>query len=114
MTIKGKMVHHFTKEKLNLQQAIPGAKYWSVDLNQVMLTYFEVEPNTQFELHRHASEQITMVLQGTLFFETKDKIYPVKEGEVFAIPGEVLHAAFTKDEAVTAVDAWSTEGNPYG
>ncbi len=113
MTIDRNQEHFYTKETLKLQQAIPGAKFWSVALNKVMFTYFEVEPNIRFELHQHESEQITMVLLGTLYFEIANQIYPVKEGEVIAIPGEMFHTVFTKNEAVKAVDAWTTEGNPY-
>jgi len=29
-----------------------------------MLTYFEVDPDCRFASHSHASEQITMVLEG--------------------------------------------------
>ena len=112
MTIDRNQEHFYTKETLKLQQAIPGAKFWSVALNKVMFTYFEVEPNIRFELHQHESEQITMVLLGTLYFEIANQIYPVKEGDVIAIPGKMLHAVFTKNEAVKTVDGWATEGNP--
>ena len=48
MTIYRNQEQFYTKDKLKLQQAIPGAKFWSVALNKVMFTYFEVEPNIRF------------------------------------------------------------------
>lgn len=78
-----------------------------------MLTYFEVQPHSRFESHRHESEQITMVLEGALFFETNGKVIEVKAGEVIAIPSNIPHAVFTKDAAVKAVDAWSPVREKY-
>jgi amino-acid N-acetyltransferase len=98
---------HYPQEVLRLQSDIPGARMWGVALERTMLTYFEVAPHSRFETHRHESEQITMVLQGELFFETGGKVVCVKEGEVIAIPSHVSHAAFTHDTPAKAVDAWS-------
>ena len=80
---------------------------WSVALEKTLFTYFEIEPNSRFEKHSHASEQITMVLKGELYFQLKRGVLCVKEGEVLAIPSNVPHGAFTKNIPVIAVDAWS-------
>ena len=86
---------------------------WAVALDKAMLTYFEIQSNSHFEMHRHESEQITFVLEGTLYFEMSDKTIGVKEGEVIAIPSNVKHAVCTKDEIVRAVDAWSPVREEY-
>jgi len=75
--------------------------------------YAWIAPKSRFDTHSHASEQITMVLQGELFFEVKDRIICVKKGEVIAIPSNIPHAAFTKDNSVIAVDAWSPVNEKY-
>jgi mannose-6-phosphate isomerase-like protein (cupin superfamily) len=67
----------------------------------------------RFEMHHHESEQITMVLEGELFFHVDGKIIGVKEGEVIAIPSAVSHAAFTREKSVKAVDAWSPVMEKY-
>lgn len=72
-----------------------------------MLTYFEVQPHCRFESHSHESEQITLVLEGELFFEIGGKTIGLRGGEVIAIPADVPHAVFTEEKAVRAVDAWS-------
>ena len=84
-----------------------------MSLDQTMLTYFEVDPECRFESHSHESEQITMVLEGVLFFEQGDKVIGVKGGEVIAIPANAPHAVFTGDAAVKAVDAWSPVMDKY-
>ncbi len=106
-------VQHYKKDALNLQSDIEGARMWGVALENTQLTYFEVNPNCTFEQHTHPSEQITLVLNGELFFELDEKTICVKQGEVIAIPSDVPHAVFTKDHPVKAVDAWSPVMDRY-
>jgi quercetin dioxygenase-like cupin family protein len=98
---------------LSLQPDVPGSKMWGIALEKTMLTYFEVQPNCRFEKHEHESEQITLVLEGELFFETDEKTVGVKEGEVIALPSGIPHAVFTQEKFVKAVDAWSPVMEKY-
>ncbi len=99
---------HFSEDVLRLRPDVPGAAMWAVALEQAMLTYFEMQPHARFEKHRHASEQITMVLEGELFFELEGCAeVRVRAGEVIALPADVPHAAWTREQPARAVDAWS-------
>lgn len=100
-------VRHYPAGSLELRPGGPGARMWAVALDRTELTYFEVAPRSRFELHAHANEQITLVLEGELYFELEGRTVRVGPGEVIAIPGDVPHAAFTEGSAVRAVDAWS-------
>ncbi len=106
-------VQYYPKEILQLKPDVKGAKMWAVALQKTMFTYFEAEPNCVFEKHQHESEQITMVLQGKLFFEFDGNIKCVNSNETIAIPSNVPHAVFTKEEKVIAVDAWSPVMKKY-
>jgi len=108
-----KEAQYYPKEILRLQPDVPGVKMWGIALEKTMLTYFEVQPNSRFEIHSHESEQITLVLEGELFFEVDERIISVKKGEVIAIPSGVPHAAFTQEESVKAIDAWSPVMEKY-
>ncbi len=105
---------YYPREVLQLRPESPGASMWGVNLPGTMLTYFEVQPNSRFELHAHQSEQITLVLVGELFFEMAEVTVQVRQGEVIAIPSNLPHAVFTKDNAARAVDAWSPIMDRYG
>jgi quercetin dioxygenase-like cupin family protein len=100
-------VRYFRREELRPLKDCAGVRHWGVALDKAMLTFFEVDPNTRFAIHRHDSEQITLVLEGTLFFELDGAATAVNEGEVIAIPSRVPHTAFTRASMVKAVDAWS-------
>ncbi len=99
---------HFPREALPLRPDVPGAAYFAVALDRVMLTWFEVEPGTRFERHAHEADQITMVLEGELVFELdsgrEERVGP---GGVMALPGGVPHAVRAGAGKVKAVDAWS-------
>jgi N-acetylglutamate synthase-like GNAT family acetyltransferase/mannose-6-phosphate isomerase-like protein (cupin superfamily) len=99
---------HVPKDVLTLRPDVPGATMWAVALDRAMLTYFELQPHARFERHRHESEQITMVLEGELFFEVDGATeIRVRAGEVIALPANAPHAAWTRELPARAVDAWS-------
>jgi quercetin dioxygenase-like cupin family protein len=100
-------IFHVTKELLRGRSVVRGATMWAVALDQVMFTYFEIEAGTRVERHTHESEQITYVLEGELLLEYADATVCVKPGECIAIPSNAPHAAYTKEQRVRAVDAWS-------
>ncbi len=104
---------YYPKKKLNLKDDIRGAKMWAVALEKVMLTYFEIGSDTSFEMHSHGSEQITVVLEGELFFRLDDNVMGVKKGEVMAIPSDMPHAVFTRKSRAKAIDAWSPVMKKY-
>jgi quercetin dioxygenase-like cupin family protein len=106
-------VRYYSRTDLQLREDVPGAHLWAVSLEHTMLTYFEVQPHSRFERHQHESEQITLVLEGELFFETASQVIAVKAGEVIALSSNVPHAVFTREHAVRAVDAWSPVREDY-
>ncbi len=106
-------IKYYSKKSLQLKTDVAGAKLWAVALEKTMLTYFEVQPNTKFDMHIHDSEQITMILEGELFFEIEKNVICVKKGEVIAIPSNEPHGVYTKEKLVKAVDAWSPVRKDY-
>jgi amino-acid N-acetyltransferase len=104
---------HLPAAVLPLRQDVAGARMWAAGLNNTMLTYFEVEPHTRFEMHSHAGEQITSVIEGELFFELDEGAVRVGPGEVMAIPPGISHAVFTGAVGAKAFDAWSPPPSRY-
>jgi amino-acid N-acetyltransferase len=98
---------HFPAAALRLRPDVPGAAMWAVALDRAMLTYYEIGAHARFETHQHEAEQITLVLEGELFFEVEGKEIRVCPGEVIALPSGVPHSAWTSARPARAVDAWS-------
>ncbi len=105
---------HYPAGELKMSQAVPGAMFWGVQLEKVMLTYFELQPRAVFARHHHEAEQITLVLSGRLVFEAGEREYTLGPGDVVTIPSNVPHGARALDEPVRAVDAWSPPRESYG
>ena len=104
---------HFRPLDLPLSETVPGARMWAIGLVDTMLTFFEVEPGSRFEAHTHPSEQITLVLEGELFFEFGGKVVRLTSGEAIAVPANAPHAVFTGTIPARAVDAWSPPPSEY-
>jgi quercetin dioxygenase-like cupin family protein len=103
----------YSKDELHLKPNVKGAKMWAVGLEKAMLTYFEMESNTKFPEHSHKAEQITLILEGELTFTYNRKEVTLKQGEVIAIPSNMIHSAFTGSKPCKAVDAWSPIREDY-
>ena len=106
-------IFYLPEELLDLAPKMPGVKMWAVALDKAMFTYFEIEPETRFEKHKHESEQITFVLEGEFFFEIAERTICLGPGAVIAIPSNAPHGAYTKEKRVVAVDAWSPIRHEY-
>ena len=107
MTLPLTAPRFYPKGTLPLRPDVAGASYWAVALQQAMLSYFEVEAGARFPEHAHDSEQITLVLTGSLILHLRDREVRVGPGEVIAIPGQVPHGVSAGPDGATAVDAWS-------
>jgi quercetin dioxygenase-like cupin family protein len=86
---------------------------WAVALEKSMLTYFELEPNTQFPEHAHEAEQITLVLEGELTFTIEGRTVVLRKGDVIALPSNVIHSVSAGSVPCKAVDAWSPVRKDY-
>ena len=93
--------------------ASSGSEFWSMEGENVQFTWFDVPANKKFPNHKHASEQITYVLEGELFFKSGDSVYKLSKGDCILIPGNIEHEAWTEGASAKAVDAWSPVNKIY-
>ena len=93
--------------------AATGSAFWSIEGKNVQFTWFDVPANTNFPPHHHASEQITYVLDGELFFRSENAIYKLSKGDCIRIPGHTGHEVWTENIPAIAIDAWSPVNKIY-
>jgi amino-acid N-acetyltransferase len=98
---------YFSSDGLALRESDAGARHFAVSLDATTLSYFEVDPAARFDRHRHEGEQITLVIEGELYFRFDDREVCVRHGEAVAIPSGVWHEVWAGAAPVRAVDAWS-------
>lgn len=62
---------------------VDGTRMWGVALQNTLLTYFEIEPNSEFAMHSHENEQITMVLEDCCPWTEPDRNYQEVHSGIF-------------------------------
>ena len=90
-----------------------GSFFWSVAGKSLQFTWFDVPAQTEFPVHSHASEQVTYVLEGELFFESGKTIHKLSKGDCILIPGNINHRVWTEKIPAIAVDAWAPVNENY-
>jgi len=62
----------------------------------LLVSFIENPLGTEFPLHRHESEQILIILEGSEEHVIDGKTYHVEAGDVVVHPANVEHGGFTK------------------
>jgi len=85
-TIKDLPVSNLTKESLT--RFILG--------DNMLVSFIENPPGTEFPLHKHEAEQILIILEGSEDHVVDGKHFQMKAGDVCVHPANVEHGGFTK------------------
>jgi len=90
-------------EKVN--ENITRKMFWG---QNIMVTKWELAPDTQIPVHDHVSEQVTMVERGsvTLCFPDVEEV-TLNDGEMLIIPSSKPHGARVGSEGCTVMDFFS-------
>lgn len=102
----------FKVEDLPATEMLEGVFRRAVYLDNVMLTFFDFEPQRKIPEHAHPHEQISFVLQGEMVFTLGDETRTVRAGEGVMIPPNVPHSAVFAD-AARVMDAWHPVREDY-
>ncbi len=96
----------FAIKDLPKKEVKKGVMMRSVFLDNVMLTYFEFEPNTEIPCHNHPHEQITFILEGEMEVKVEEKTKILGPGEGVTVLPNKEHSARALTQ-VRVVDAWN-------
>ena len=70
----------------------------------MMLSLVEFEPHAVVQPHSHPHEQMGMLIEGELTFLIGEEKEVVRPGEMWRIPGGVVHSAIAGADPVKALD----------
>ena len=73
---------------------------------QITLARFELKKGSVIPEHKHANEQISSIVSGSLVFHMDSREITVRTGEFLVIPPNVPHAAEAREDCV-AIDVFS-------
>ena len=80
-------------------RALPG--------EQVTLALIDLEPNAVVPEHRHANEQVGILLRGSLRFRIGDDERELLRGAGWSIPSQAPHEVHAGPEGATLVEAFA-------
>jgi quercetin dioxygenase-like cupin family protein len=102
------MVNDYIVEKNQCSKhtIFPGVNIFTAWGERLMLSLVEFEPGARVEPHSHPHEQLGLLLEGELEFTIGGQTRRVLPGQMWRIPGGVVHSAVAGDRPVRALDAF--------
>jgi len=108
---------HATREEFNrrvtpyrdipLIEIKPGVKSHIVSAEKITVSFVEGEPNASVPIHRHESEQITIVTDGACDFIADGKLYHLEEGDTIILPSNTEHGAYFLNKGCRLTEVFS-------
>ena len=103
----------YRTDELPATEMLPGVLRRAVYLDDVMLTFFEFEPEAIIPEHHHPHQQITFVISGTMEFDLDGETQVLQAGDGVLIPPDVPHSAIIGDGPCKALAAWHPVREDY-
>jgi len=94
------------REQCPHHEIFPGVHIHAATGENIMLSFVEFAPHAVVEPHSHPHEQMGLLLEGQLTFVIGDETHILRHGEMWRIPGGVIHSATAGDSAVKALDVF--------
>ncbi len=103
----------YRTDELPATEMLPGVLRRAVYLDDVMLTFFDFEPEAIIPEHHHPHQQITFVISGMMEFDLDGETRVLQAGDGVLIPPDVPHSAVIGHGPCKALDAWHPVREDY-
>src|ERR1700732_2699751 len=105
MGLFAEMNNYFpTPDQCARHTIFPGVQIATCAGEKMMMSVVDLEPRSVVEEHSHAHEQVGRVLRGRAIFCIGSEQKTLQAGDLYRIPGNVLHKVIALDEPVQALD----------
>ena len=94
-------------------EIFPGVHIYTAAGEAMMLSFVEFDPGAVVEPHSHPHEQVGLLVEGELTFTIGDHQETVQPGDMWRIPGGVVHSAVAGDQPVKALDVFHPVREDY-
>ena len=101
------------REDCSQHNIFPGVDIFTAAGEKMMLSYVEFQPGAVVEPHSHPHEQMGLLLEGQLTFVIGDEQRTLSPGQMWRIPGDVVHSATAGDQPVKALDVFDPIREDY-
>ena len=93
-----------TRQDCSSHTIFPGVNIFTTAGENMMLSLVEFEPGAIVQPHSHPHEQMGMLLEGELTFTIGGQTQTLRPGEMWRIPGGVVHSAVASNMPTKAMD----------
>ena len=100
------MSYFISRPACSQHDIFPGVRIFTCAGERMMLSLVEMQPYAVVEPHSHPHEQMGMLLEGELIFTIGGETKTLQAGEMWRIPGGVVHSAVAGDRPVKALDVF--------
>lgn len=95
------------------KQIFDSAKIRTLHGEKIMMSFVDLEPNSDVAEHSHPHEQMGMVLEGTFELTIDGDTRILKKGDAYLIPSNVKHSARAFNKPAVALDIFSPPREDY-
>ena len=89
------------------KEMVKGVRTRTFWKDEMLMSYVDLDPNSEVASHTHAEEQCGFVTKGTIEMEIGGERRLLKEGDLYHIPGNVAHYAKAGPKGATVLDVFS-------
>lgn len=107
------MSYFVSRPETSRHEIFPGVEIFTAAGDSMMLSLVEFAPRAVVEPHSHSHEQMGMLLEGELTFTIGGQTRTLRPGEMWRIPGGVVHSAVAGDAPVKALDVFHPVREDY-
>ena len=101
------------RDECSRHALFPGVDAFTMAGDKLMLSWVELEPHAIVELHSHPHEQLGLLLEGELTFTIGDEERQLGPGDMWRIPGGVVHRVVAGDKPARALDVFHPVRDDY-
>ncbi|MCE9527752.1 MAG: cupin domain-containing protein [Pirellulaceae bacterium] len=98
--------YYVTRQDCSRHTIFPGVNIFTTAGEKTMLSLVEFEPGAIVQPHSHPHEQMGMLLEGELTFTIGGETKTLQPGEMWRIPGGIVHSAVAGNKPVKALDVF--------
>jgi quercetin dioxygenase-like cupin family protein len=107
------MSYFVSRAETSQHEIFPGVHIFTMAGERMMISLVEFAPRAVVQPHSHPHEQMGMLLEGELTFTIDGETRTLLPGEMWRIPGGVVHSAVAGDKPVKALDVFHPVREDY-
>jgi len=102
-----------TKSDCTHHNIFSGVDIFTAHTDRLMISFVEFEPDAVVEEHSHPHDQMGILIEGQLEFFIGEERRVLALGEMWRIPGGVLHRAVAGPSGAKALDVFHPVREDY-